>query len=337
MDNETPKRIMDTAGNAGEATPSNPIPKPQVSSDIRLDPGLIEALPLSVSEVLSARHYELQIVRLGSRGRAMIEGEYESLKALYAVSPTFVPVTYSWGSYKNKATGVHTHFLLTQCREIADQPPNPVKFTARLAELHRNSKSPTGKFGFHITTCHAKLPQLTDCWTESWETLYKKQLAHMVHVDEEEHGAWPEFRQICKLILDKVIPLLSESRTIKPCLVHEDLWDENTATDMEIGEPFAFDAGAFYAHNEYELGNWRAARNKLSARIYVDNYKKNYPPSEPVDEWDDRNLLYPLRYDLGYAILFPGSNTRLVMKENMALLCANYFPADLQALQTRHR
>ena len=30
------------------------------------------------------------------------------------------------------------------------------------------------------------------------------------------------------------------------------------------------------------------------------------------DEWDDRNLLYSLRYDLGTAILIPGCNQRQV-------------------------
>ena len=76
-------------------------------------------------------------------------------------------------------------------------------------------------------------------------------------------------------------PLQSEGRSIKPCLVHGDLWDENTATDMDTGEPFIFDAGSFYAHNEYEIGNWRAQRHRLSSRVYVENYKQNYRVSEP--------------------------------------------------------
>jgi len=31
-----------------------------------------------------------------------------------------------------------------------------------------------------------------------------------------------------------------------------------------------------------------------------------------VDEWDDRNLLYSLRFDLGAAVLIPGSDLRKV-------------------------
>jgi fructosamine-3-kinase len=215
----------------------------------------------------------------------MILGEYESLKEIYAVSPNIVPKPYAWGNYDGPNS--HTYFLLTEFREVGEQPPNPVKFTKRLAEMHKKSQSPTGKFGFHVPTCHAKLQQITS-WENSWATLYRKQLAHMIDLDEAKHGEWPEFKVVCQLILEKVIPRLLEPLQskhngggIKPCLVHGDLWDENTATDMTTGEPFVFDAGSFYAHNEYEIGNWRAVRHRLSAAVYVKNYLREYPASEP--------------------------------------------------------
>ena len=217
----------------------------------------------------------------------MIEGEFESLKAIHAVTPGFVPQPFAWGHYCQES--LNTYFLLTEFREVGEQPPDPVKFTARLAELHQRSMSPTGKFGFHITTCLAKLTQVTNTWKESWETLYRDQLAHQIKMDEEKHGVWPEFQHVCRLTLEKVIPRLlrplqSEGRSIKPCLVHGDLWDENTATDMSTGEPFVFDAGSMYAHNEYELGNWRAARHRLSNESYVSNYKRQFPVSEPGEQ-----------------------------------------------------
>lgn len=181
------------------------------------------------------------------------------------------------------------YFLLAEFREVGEQPPDPVGFTARLAGLHQRSISPTGKFGFHITTCHAKLTQVTNTWEDSWETLYRDQLAHQIKMDEEKHGVWPEFQHVCHLILDKVIPRLlrplqSEGRSIKPCLIHGDLWDENTATDLNTGEPFVFDAGSMYAHNEYELGNWRAPRHRLSNERYVSSYKSFFPVSAPGEQ-----------------------------------------------------
>ena len=183
----------------------------------------------------------------------MTEGEFESLKAIRTVSPTFVPQVYAWGRYEKSEP--ETYFLLAEFREIGEQPPDPVIFTACLAELHRNSVSPTAKFGFHTTTCHAKLTQITNCWEESWAVLYRKQLEHMVSLDLKQNGYWPEFKIVCDLTLDKVIPRLleplqSEGRSIKPCLIHGDLWDENTATDMNTAEPFVFDAGSMYGEGE---------------------------------------------------------------------------------------
>ncbi|KAF2962994.1 hypothetical protein GQX73_g10578 [Xylaria multiplex] len=354
--------ILDVDRHGGKDAPTGPVPKPQLGSSFDLNQGVIDALPIPGTIVLSTHNYGrslwgqtakvvaelpggnrenyfLKTITLGKTGRLMMEGEFESLKAIHGVSPGLVPLPYAWGRFSEDAPSREsTYFLLTQFREVGEQPPDPLKFTARLAEFHKKSRSPTGKFGFHITTCHAKLPQVTDCWEDSWETLYKKQLAHIIILDEEKNGEWPEFQKVCKLILDKVIPRLlgplqSEGRTIEPCLVHGDLWDENTATDIDTGEPFIFDASSFYGHNEYEMGNWRAARHRLSDKLYIENYKRHFPVSEPKEEWDDRNLLYSLRYDLGAAILIPGCDQRQVVKDNMTLLCKKFFPQELRAAQ----
>jgi fructosamine-3-kinase len=212
----------------------------------------------------------------------MCEGEFESLKALNAVSPALSPYVWSWGKYKNE----EAYFMIAEFREVGEQPPDPVKFTARLAELHKKSISPTGKFGFHTTTCHGAITQVTDIWEDSWAELYKKQLGHMFAIGLETNGPWAEFEQLVDITLNKVIPRLlnplqSDGRSIKPCLLHGDCWDENTATDMETGEPFIFDAGSFYGHNEYDVGNWRAPRHRLSSRVYMKHYKRNFAVSEP--------------------------------------------------------
>lgn len=214
----------------------------------------------------------------------MSKGQFESDKAIHDVLPSFAPKPFTWGKYK--AEGPGHYFLLAEFREIGQQPPEPNQLGLRLAQLHRNSISPTGKFGFHTTTCHAKLHQLTDLWEESWEVCYRKQLAHMFDLDTERLPFWPEFRAVADLILDICIPTLlrplqSEGRSIKPCLVHGNIWDGNTATNVQTGEPFVFDGSAMYAHNEYELGNWRTPRHRLSSRSYIRSYKRHFPASEP--------------------------------------------------------
>lgn len=225
----------------------------------------------------------------------MIHGEYESLCEIQAVRSSLVPTPLAQGEYHESAqqSGETTiAFLLTTFRHIGQQPPptdvadSSALFAFQLANMHKSSVSPTGKFGFHTTTCHATLAQPTAAWDSSWSQFFARQLRQMVIYDRSKNGPWPEFHAICNLIVEKVVPRLleplqSEGRYLKPCLVHGDLWDENTAVDAETGDPFIFDACSFYAHNEYEIGNWRAKRHRLSGRGYVEGYKSFYPASEP--------------------------------------------------------
>ena len=69
-------------------------------------------------------------------------------------------------------------------------------------------------------------------------------------------------------------------------------------------------ANTIETHNEYEIGNWRAPRHRLSNKTYLRNYKRNFPVSEPEAEWDARNILYSLRYDLATVVNIPGCNWR---------------------------
>lgn len=89
-------------------------------------------------------------------------------------------------------------------------------------------------------------------------------------------------------------------------IVAGDLWDGNVAARASDDLPYIFDASAFWAHNEYDMKSWRAARFKLK-KPFIKEYFQHIPISPPVDDWDDRNLLYSLRADLHDSILFPST------------------------------
>ncbi|KAL2068550.1 hypothetical protein VTL71DRAFT_14887 [Oculimacula yallundae] len=332
------------------------IKPPSVYGNFHLDEAVLAKLPISGTKVISSHAYGMSLwgrcakivaelpdgqkkkyflkVSTEKMAKVMCEGEFEGMKALNAVLPTIAPYVYAWGKYQHE----DAYFMIADFREVGEQPPNRFQFTARLAELHKKSLSPTGKFDLHTTTCHGTITQATDLWEESWAELYKKQLEHMFDMDLETHGHWPEFEQVVDITLNKVIPRLlnplqSEGRSIKPCLLHGDCWDENTATNMENGEPFIFDAGSFYGHNEYDVGNWRAPRHRLSSGVYMKNYQRNFEVSAPEEDWDGRNLLYSLRFDIGTAILIPGCKQREVVFENMKELIKTYCKEDWTALE----
>lgn len=64
-----------------------------------------------------------QVVTLGPTGKHMCEGEYESLKAIHAVSPGFVPEPYAWGRYALENS--ETYFLLAEFRDVGKQVRAP--------------------------------------------------------------------------------------------------------------------------------------------------------------------------------------------------------------------
>ena len=99
---------------------------------------------------------------------------------------------------------------------------------------------------------------------------------------------------------------------------------------MRNGQAFVFDAGSFFGHNEYETGNWRAPRHKLSDRAYIEEYKKRFPISPPEEDWDARNLLYSLTFNIGNAIYTPGSSQKQVIYDDMTRLCRMFCDADLK-------
>ena len=49
----------------------------------------------------------------------MCEGEFESLKAIYDVSPNFAPHPYAWGKYYK--ANPETYFLLAEFRNVGEQ------------------------------------------------------------------------------------------------------------------------------------------------------------------------------------------------------------------------
>lgn len=196
------------------------------------------------------------------QGRNMCHGEFDSMKAIYAVVPDFAPKPIAWGTYQSIP---NTHFFLCEYRRMEENViPEPIEFANRLSALHTSSVSPTGKFGFHIPTYSGNLPQVNG-WTESWEAFFSRNLKLALELEIDAKGMHPEFEFLIPVIFDRVIPRLlrpleSGGRSVKPSLVHGDLWYANSGVDALTGQPLIFDACSFYAHNECGLDDSVADR-----------------------------------------------------------------------------
>lgn len=140
---------------------------------------------------------------------------------------------------------------------MIDDMPDPHDFAALLAAQHQKSISSTGKFGFHITTYAGNLPQWV-AWEDSWETFFSKSMRWSLDLEIERKGPSEELDKLSCVLFEKVIPRLprpleSDGRTVKPSLVHGDLWYANAGLDVNTGQPLVFDACCFFAHNGCKL------------------------------------------------------------------------------------
>jgi protein-ribulosamine 3-kinase len=239
-----------------------------------------------------------------------VSAEFTSMSEIYNTLPGIAPQPHGYGKCEDQ----EAHFFLCDYLPIDHELPDPVRLGEKLAELHRKSESPTGKFGFHCITFDGMLP-LNTAWDSSWTSFFQTLMRDVYKLDVKVNGFWQELDDVMQITLEKLIPrllnpLTAEGRSIKPCLIHGDLWESNIGTDVQTGEIYIYDACAYYAHHEKEVGIWRCEHHQMHDEAYRNEYFKNLGPSEPVEEFDDRNRLYSVETLFMNSAHFPGSETR---------------------------
>lgn len=147
------------------------------------------------------------------------------MSELYSVSPEIVPKPLAWGMFHSQDPA--TYFFLSEFKNISDELPDPEEVGFHIANLHKKSISPTGKFGFHRPTFDGQLPQIVD-WDSNWASFFSKLLSGISKLDAEVNGAWKDLDLILNKTIKYVIPRLlgaleSDGRSIKPCLIHGDV------------------------------------------------------------------------------------------------------------------
>lgn len=179
----------------------------------------------------------------------MVSGEFVSMSTLNAVAPDLTPVPIAWGTY---TVDPNVHFFLCSFIEMTGKIPDIKLFPARLAELHKHNVY--GKYGFSVSTYQGTIPQET-AWTDTWEEFFSNSMKRILAVEEKSQGEDPDLKRLSDALIHLVIPRLlrpleTGGRKIVPRLVHGDIWDGNTSTDVATGLPVIFDATCIYAHNE---------------------------------------------------------------------------------------
>jgi protein-ribulosamine 3-kinase len=163
----------------------------------------------------------------------MVLGEYEGQSALRRVIPNNIPLPVAYGVYDlNKSK----HFYLAEFHDMRQRVPKPQTLTFVLKQLHQGSVSPTGKFGFPVTTYKGYFPlQVARC--DSWEEVFARQFRAELIWEASLRGKNEELEQLAEQLFEKVIPRLlrplqTGGRSIKPTLCHGDLWHGNVEIDI---------------------------------------------------------------------------------------------------------
>lgn len=244
---------------------------------------------------------------------------------LYKTVPSLVPQPRGYG----KCLASDAFYFCCDFKAIDHRAPDPVRLGARLAELHLASRgrSPTGQFGIapNCVPFDGKLP-LLGAWDDSWLSYFTQLMRVAYQHDTAVNGHWPELHHVMTVALDKLIPRLLGplEGNIQPCLIHGDLWEANIGTDINTNELYIFDAAAYWAHNEKELGIWRCNHHKMQSKDYLEQYFRHNPPDEPVNEFEDRQLLYSVQSRFMHCAHVPGSIVRSELLEDLKSLVAKY-------------
>ncbi|KAH8662410.1 Fructosamine kinase-domain-containing protein [Xylariales sp. PMI_506] len=225
---------------------------------------------------------------LDAIGANMMKGAFEAELALHNAIPNHVPKPLAWGTNKRDPD---THFYLCAFIEMYDELPLPNKWAATVFALHLNSmgKSPTGQFGFHVTTHLASVP-VDNTWNASWEAFWTQQMTSLFEQDERIHGPDEELTRLKASFLTRVIPrylrpLETEGRTVTPCLIHSDLWPGNikpmTASN-ELCLACISSVSPIYWPAIADIGICRNPRYKLGAPVDI---------SDPQEDFNGRNAV----------------------------------------------
>lgn len=122
---------------------------------------------------------------IGAVGHMILQGEFTASNLIHAAMPSFIPEPHAWGKLQESAS--EAYFFLSDFMFIEHSLSDPDKFTARLAELHRTTTSPNGKFGFSVATCDGALPHRVE-WRSKWSDFFGELLRGVLEHDAAANG-----------------------------------------------------------------------------------------------------------------------------------------------------
>ncbi|KAM0277355.1 hypothetical protein ACHAQH_005871 [Verticillium albo-atrum] len=301
-------------------------------TDLEIDPAILKVIPPG-SEILFAdshgktnwakglkieveldgeeKAFFLKVER--ERALEMAEGEFESQKAMKQFIPDNMSQPLAWGPLEKNPSQA---FFMCEFRDLRVIKPAPNSVASILSQLHRDSVSPTGLFGFPVSTFKGYAPMNNE-WCERWEDWFGRQFRMDIQFEQSVRGPDPEMDKLFEVFVAKVVP-----RLLRP---------------LQTGEtqtPLVFDACCVYGHHEMELGMFRGQHYGWTPE-YMEQYLKEVDQSEPQEDFDDRNAIYAMRNYIVTAGLWQHwAHLRTFVKDEMRRLIEKH-PDGFEGFQEK--
>jgi len=229
----------------------------------------------------------------GQPADKMFKGEALGLQAMYHAGAVRIPKVY--GCEDDGKGGSYIIMEYLSLGGTKDQK----EFGRAMAQMHLaeplHDEAKAGKFGFPVPNTIGGTPQ-PNVWDDNWVRFFREQrIGHQVKLagDGQLDRLWAS-------VCDKTDGLnsLFTGITVKPSILHGDLWSGNVAGSG--GKPTIFDPASYYGHHEAEWGmSWCAS--------FGGQFWEGYRELIPKDEgFETRAVLYELYHKLNHHNLFGG-------------------------------
>jgi len=252
--------------------------------------------------------------------KEMFEGEALGLRAMLECS-TYnsnseeddssavlkIPEVFHWGDKPSGGSFLVMEYLNLGGRSGGKN--GEYAFGRAMAKMHSTNPvdvpgagNPEGKYGFNLENTIGGTPQ-PNPWTEGgttedWIQFYSdERIGHQLQLAGDT--------SLLKLWTNDVAPrlhLLFEGITIRPSLLHGDLWSGNigSASDQGTSLPTIYDPAVYWGHHEAEWGmSWCAS----FGGSFWDGYRSVLPEDKG---FQDRKPLYDAYHQLNHYNLFGG-------------------------------
>lgn len=260
--------------------------------------GLVQVSPQKVTDTSQGLSYFVKTTS-SADGVKRFRGEDESLRALRASAPGFVPKPLGIFNDEGKTVMISECFDLSHMESCLE--PSLAREVANMHDpIRASSLSPNGMYGFDVPTYCGETEQ-DNTWAGDWMVFFRdRRIKSLVDRIEDE-----EIATLGKTMCDQVIPFLLTdfAPAPVPVIIHGDLWAGNISVSRKNGLPVLFDPSSYYGHNEVELGIMKMFGGRSDA--FFEEYYKHRPKSQP--HHDERIRLYELYHHLNHTLIFGGS------------------------------